>query len=250
MPLRCPHAEPPPRPARPRHPPPAQVARARRRADRARPRRGAGTAPSTASLPTRATRRFARAAGRHGHRPRLPVVRPHAAAARRRTAPSTTCTAAASWRRSTPSTCATPPGWPTRLGARVVMPDYPLAPGAHLARLPRRAGRDAAPRASATDGGAVARRRLRRRRARAGPRGCRCATAAAAAPPTHLVMHAPWVDLTTSTPETAAADAIDPWLFIGKLHAYAGWWAGSARRPRPPRGLPRPRRPGRPAARR
>ena len=43
-----------------------------------------------------------------------------------------------------------------------------------------------------------------------------------------LVMHAPWVDLSTSTPETFAADAIDPWLFIGKVQAYAAWWAGSA----------------------
>jgi len=35
------------------------------------------------------------------------------------------------------------------------------------------------------------------------------------------------VDLTTSTPETAELDAIDPWLFIGKVRAYAGWWAGT-----------------------
>jgi acetyl esterase/lipase len=47
------------------------------------------------------------------------------------------------------------------------------------------------------------------------------------APASSLVMHAPWVDLTTSTPETHDMDAIDPWLFIGKLQAYAGWWAGS-----------------------
>ena len=40
-------------------------------------------------------------------------------------------------------------------------------------------------------------------------------------------MHAPWVDLTTSTPETEEADAIDPWLFYSKLVAYALWWAGS-----------------------
>ena len=25
---------------------------------------------------------------------------------------------------------------------------------------------------------------------------------------------------------TDALDAIDPWLFIGKVRAYAGWWAG------------------------
>ena len=41
------------------------------------------------------------------------------------------------------------------------------------------------------------------------------------------MLHAPWVDLTTSTPETAALDEVDPWLFIGKLRAYAVWWAGS-----------------------
>ena len=45
--------------------------------------------------------------------------------------------------------------------------------------------------------------------------------------PWRLLLIAPWVDLTTSTPETEALDAIDPWLFIGKLRAYAGWWAGS-----------------------
>lgn len=44
-------------------------------------------------------------------------------------------------------------------------------------------------------------------------------------PATHLVLHAPWVDLTTSTSETAAFAERDTWLFLGKLHAYAGWWA-------------------------
>ena len=29
------------------------------------------------------------------------------------------------------------------------------------------------------------------------------------------------------TPGDRAADAIDPWLFIGKVQAYAAWWAGS-----------------------
>lgn len=46
--------------------------------------------------------------------------------------------------------------------------------------------------------------------------------------PDRLLLLSPWVDLTTSTPETAALDAVDPWLFLGKLHAYAAWWAGSA----------------------
>ena len=46
---------------------------------------------------------------------------------------------------------------------------------------------------------------------------------------THLVLHAPWADLTTSTPETDSYDEVDPWLFIGKLRAYALWWAGQPR---------------------
>ncbi|WP_148613562.1 alpha/beta hydrolase [Nocardioides rubriscoriae] len=44
--------------------------------------------------------------------------------------------------------------------------------------------------------------------------------------PSHLVLIAPWVDLTTSTPDRHALDAIDPWLSLGKLTSYAGWWAG------------------------
>lgn len=44
--------------------------------------------------------------------------------------------------------------------------------------------------------------------------------------PSHLVLHSPWVDLTSSTPDTRVLDAVDPWLFLGKLTAYAGWWAG------------------------
>jgi acetyl esterase/lipase len=45
--------------------------------------------------------------------------------------------------------------------------------------------------------------------------------------PERLLLLSPWVDLTTSTPETKALDAVDPWLFIGKLYAYADWWAGT-----------------------
>ena len=41
------------------------------------------------------------------------------------------------------------------------------------------------------------------------------------------MLHAPWIDLTTSTPETDAYDAVDPWLFKGKMRTYALWWAGS-----------------------
>lgn len=110
------------------------------------------------------------------------------------------------------------------IGARVVLPDYPLAPehtwkDSHDALVADLA------RWSSEPGGAVL----------AGDSaggGLALALAASArdrglTPATHLVMHAPWADLTTSTPETREADAIDPWLFIGKVEAYAGWWAGT-----------------------
>lgn len=118
--------------------------------------------------------------------------------------------------------------WATRyadaIGARVVMPDYPLAPE-HTWRDSHDALVDDLARRTAEPGGVVL----------AGDSaggGLALALALSLrerglAAPSHLVMHAPWVDLTTSTPETYAADAIDPWLFIGKLEAYAGWWAGS-----------------------
>jgi acetyl esterase/lipase len=109
------------------------------------------------------------------------------------------------------------------LGARVVMPDYPLAPE-HTWKDSHDALVDDAARWAAEPGGAVL----------AGDSaggGLALALAMSMrdrglAPATHLVMHAPWVDLTTSTPETHEIDAIDPWLFLGKLQAYAGWWAG------------------------
>ena len=40
----------------------------------------------------------------------------------------------------------------------------------------------------------------------------------------------------------------DPWLFLGKLHAYAEWWAGSPDDLGAARGLPGAGRPRRPAA--
>ena len=45
--------------------------------------------------------------------------------------------------------------------------------------------------------------------------------------PTRLLLHAPWGDLTTSTPETKAYAEIDTWLKYSKLITYADWWAGS-----------------------
>ncbi len=111
------------------------------------------------------------------------------------------------------------------IGARVVVPDYPLAPE-HTWRDSHDALVDDLARWAGEPGGAVL----------AGDSaggGLALALAVSArdrglTPATHLVLHAPWVDLTTSTrAETEAADAIDPWLFIGKLDAYARWWAGS-----------------------
>ena len=110
------------------------------------------------------------------------------------------------------------------LGARIVLPDYPLTPE-HTWRDSFDALVEAAARWAALPGGIVL----------AGDSaGGGLALAVAIAlrdrglpQPTHLLLHAPWVDLTTSTPETDAMDAIDPWLFIGKLRAYAGWWSGA-----------------------
>lgn len=110
------------------------------------------------------------------------------------------------------------------IGARVVLPDYPLAPE-HTWRDSHDALVEDAARWAAEEGGAVL----------AGDSaGGGLALAVAESvrdrgltPATHLVMHAPWVDLTTSTPETREVDAIDPWLNFRKLQAYAGWWAGS-----------------------
>lgn len=112
------------------------------------------------------------------------------------------------------------------LRARVVLPDYPLAPE-HTWRdsfpamtdLAARWAEDSGPRglvlAGDSAGGGYALALAVALRDRGG------------AQPTELLLHSPWVDLTTSTPETAEVSAGDPWLFLGKLHAYAEWWAGS-----------------------
>lgn len=110
------------------------------------------------------------------------------------------------------------------LGARVVLPDYPLAPEhswrdshdalvAHAARWADEPGGIVLAGDSAGGGLALAVALSMRDRGHT--------------PATHLVLHAPWVDLTTSTPETVEFAKRDTWLFLGKLHAYAGWWAGS-----------------------
>ena len=110
------------------------------------------------------------------------------------------------------------------LGARVVLPDYPLAPE-HTWRdsfepLVALAGRWAeepggAVLAGDSSGGGYALALAEAMRDRGLPQA------------THLVLHAPWVDLTMSAPGTVEADAVDPWLFLSKSKAYAAWWAGS-----------------------
>ncbi|MFC5176630.1 alpha/beta hydrolase [Nocardioides taihuensis] len=110
------------------------------------------------------------------------------------------------------------------LGARVLVPDYPLAPE-HTWKDSFPAMLDLAVRGASDPGGLVlagdsagggyALALALALRDRGGPQ------------PTHLVLHAPWVDLAETTPETEAVSLTDPWLFIGKIRLYARWWAGS-----------------------
>jgi len=110
------------------------------------------------------------------------------------------------------------------LHARVVLPDYPLAPehcwsDSHtaVADLTARWLDEPEPVVLGGDsaGGGFALAVAETLRDRGGPQ------------PSHLLLHSPWVDLTTSTPETAAFSVRDTWLFLGKMRAYAAWWAGS-----------------------
>ena len=66
--------------------------------------------------------------------------------------------------------------------------------------------------------------------------------------PSHLLLHSPWVDLTTSTPETDEVTDERP-VAVHRQDAGLRRVVGRlARRPRPARGLARARRPGRAAA--
>jgi acetyl esterase/lipase len=115
------------------------------------------------------------------------------------------------------------------LGARVVVPDYPLTPehtwrdshDALVALTERWLGEspDGVVLGGDSAGGGLALALALTVRDHGGPQ------------PTHLLLHSPWVDLTTSTPETFEVTKEDPWLFIGKMQAYARWWAGSAEDP-------------------
>jgi acetyl esterase/lipase len=110
------------------------------------------------------------------------------------------------------------------LDARIVFPDYPLSPtftwrDSHdpLVDLAQRWAAEPGGLVLAGDssGGGLALALALGLRDRGG------------AQPTHLVLHAPWVDLTTSTPETKEFAQRDPWLKLSKVNAYARWWAGS-----------------------
>ncbi|MEZ5191739.1 MAG: alpha/beta hydrolase [Nocardioides sp.] len=111
----------------------------------------------------------------------------------------------------------------TRLGARVVLPDYPLAPehtwrdsyAALLGLAARVLGEPASLLAGDSAGGGYALALAQGLRDQALPQAER------------MLLHSPWVDLTMSAPGTAAAAVWDPWLHPGKAHAYAGWWAGT-----------------------
>lgn len=107
------------------------------------------------------------------------------------------------------------------LNARIVMPDYPLTP-THSWRASHEPIADDLAKWSAqgrvvvagdSAGGGIALAVAQTVRDRGGPQ------------PSQMLLLAPWVDLTTSTPETYALNAWDPWLFVGKLTAYAQWWA-------------------------
>ena len=112
----------------------------------------------------------------------------------------------------------------TSLRARIVMPDYPLAPE-HTWRDSFDPMTDLAERWCKEPGGTLL-------YGDSAGGGYALALAIAlrdrgGAQPTRLLLHSPWVDLSASTPETVQVAEVDPWLFLGKLHAYAEWWAGS-----------------------
>jgi acetyl esterase/lipase len=110
------------------------------------------------------------------------------------------------------------------LHARVVMPDYPLTPehtwqDSHgpVVELAERLLGDGEDLTLVGDsaGGGLALAVALTVRDHGGPQ------------PRHLLLVSPWVDLTISTPETYDVTETDPWLFVGKMKAYAEWWAGS-----------------------
>lgn len=109
------------------------------------------------------------------------------------------------------------------LRARVVVPEFPWAPE-HTWRdshepladdLAQWAGRGRVVLGGDSAGGGLALALAQSVRDRGGPQ------------PERMLLLAPWVDLTTSTPETHDQGSVDPWLILGNLLIYADWWAGS-----------------------
>jgi acetyl esterase/lipase len=111
------------------------------------------------------------------------------------------------------------------IGARVVLPAYPLAPeftvedsfeelvsllGEVADQSP-----DGVVLAGDSAGGGYALALAQAMRDRGGPR------------PERLVLLSPWLDLTGSAPGTLEAAGRDPWLSYPHLSVYASFWAGS-----------------------
>lgn len=113
----------------------------------------------------------------------------------------------------------------TALGVRVVLPSYPLTPTytwrdatPPLVDLFEQVAIES-PQGTAlmgdSSGGGLALLVAQHLVRRGGPQ------------PTHLVLFAPWVDLTGTTPGTEEADRADPWLNLTKLKVYGAWWGGA-----------------------
>ena len=111
------------------------------------------------------------------------------------------------------------------LGARAVLPAYPLAPEftvedsfeemVPLFEEVAAESPDGVVLAGDSAGGGYALALAQALRDRGGPQ------------PERLVLLAPWVDLTSSAPGTLEADERDPWLSFEHLSIYASFWAGS-----------------------
>ena len=115
-------------------------------------------------------------------------------------------------------------GLAARLGARVVLPDYPLTPehdwrDSHAALaedVQRYAARGRVVLAGDSAGGNIALALAQTLRDRSG------------SGPERLLLISPWVDLSESTSETTTLADVDPWLSLPRLRTYAAWWSGAA----------------------
>ena len=110
------------------------------------------------------------------------------------------------------------------LGVRVVLPTYPLTPGATWREVMPRLVDLFEQQAIVSPGGVVL-----MGDSAGGGLAVGLAQEAARRPgpqPTRLVVFAPWLDLEGTTPGTAEAAAADPWLTLSKLRLYGAWWAG------------------------